>query len=105
MWGRLLTLGLRSQLRIMLHDVAMQGRCQEKRSCAGGNDYSPMDRNNSRADKSIGMEDRITRRDFLNATLLASASLLLNPASPAELLAEQAKARPNEDDWTGYGGI
>ena len=64
-----------------------------------------MDRNNSRSDKSIGMEDRITRRDFLNATLLASGSLLLNPASPAELLAEQAKARPNEDDWTGYGGI
>ncbi len=64
-----------------------------------------MDRNNSRADKSIGMEDRITRRDFLNATLLASGSLLLNSASPAELLAEQAKARPNEDDWTGYGGI
>jgi spermidine dehydrogenase len=89
----------------MLHDVAMQGRCQEKRSCAGANDYSPMDRNNSRADKSIGMEDRITRRDFLNATLLASGSLLLNSASPAELLAEQAKARPNEDDWTGYGGI
>src|ERR1700681_3447322 len=86
----------------MLHDVAMQGRCQEKRSCAGGNDYSLIDRNNSRADKSIGMEDRITRRDFLNATLLASGSLLLNPVSPADLLA--AKARPSPDDWTGYGG-
>ena len=61
-----------------------------------------MDRSNARADKWIGMEQGITRRDFLNATLLASGSLLLNPVSPADLLA--AKARPSPDDWTGYGG-
>jgi spermidine dehydrogenase len=64
-----------------------------------------VDGNISRADKLIGMEQRITRRDFLNATLLASGSLLLNPVSPADSLAAKAKARPNQDDWTGYGGI
>jgi spermidine dehydrogenase len=62
-----------------------------------------MDSKNSRDDKLLGTEQSITRRDFLNATLLASGSLLLNPVSPADLLA--AKPRPNEDDWTGYGGI
>jgi spermidine dehydrogenase len=49
------------------------------------------------------MQRHITRRDFLNATLLASGSLLLNPLSPAELLAQNALA--GADDWTGYGGI
>jgi spermidine dehydrogenase len=62
-----------------------------------------MDSKNSRDDKLLGTEQGITRRDFLNATLLASGSLLLNPVSPADLLA--AKPRPKEDDWTGYGGI
>jgi spermidine dehydrogenase len=51
------------------------------------------------------MEQGITRRDFLNATLLASGSWLLNPVSPADLLAAHASPRPNEDDFTGYGGI
>ena len=51
------------------------------------------------------MDRGITRRDFLNATLLASGSLLLNPASPADLLAANAAARSSEDDWTGYGGV
>ena len=51
------------------------------------------------------MEQGITRRDFLNATLLASGSLLLNPSSPADLLAGNAAARLSEDDWTGYGGV
>jgi len=60
---------------------------------------------NTRADKALGMEQGITRRDFLNASLLASGSLLLNPVSPADLMAAHAAARPNEDDWTGYGGV
>jgi spermidine dehydrogenase len=67
--------------------------------------YSPLDRRNSRDDTRMGMEQGITRRDFLNATLLASGSLLLNPVSPADLLAAHATARPGTDDWTGYGGI
>lgn len=52
----------------------------------------------------LGTDAAITRRDFLNATLLASGSLLLTSASPAELLASPAQA-PAQDDWTGYGGV
>jgi spermidine dehydrogenase len=59
----------------------------------------------TREDKALGMgtgpEQGITRRDFLNATLLASGSVLLNPISPAELWAVNAA----DDDWTGYGGV
>jgi spermidine dehydrogenase len=46
----------------------------------------------------------ITRRDFLNGTLLGSGALLLNAASPARLLAGAAAAS-SDDDWTGYGGV
>jgi spermidine dehydrogenase len=63
----------------------------------------------------LGMNQGITRRDFLNATLLASGGLLLNPLSPADLLAEKMPARPspglnpgsdtNDDVFTGYGGV
>ena len=68
------------------------------------------EQSNSRIDKTLGMQQGITRRDFLNATMLASGSLLLNSLSPADLLAASANARPNnarpeQDDWTGYSGI
>ena len=52
---------------------------------------------NDRYDKALGMNQRICRRDFLNSTLLASGSLLLEPLTPQQLLAR--------DDWTGYGGV
>ena len=55
------------------------------------------DGKNARYDKFLGMESRICRRDFLNSALLASGSLLLEPVTPAQLLAA--------DDWTGYGGV
>ena len=48
-------------------------------------------------DKILGMDEQISRRDFLNATLLASGGLLMGSTSPLELL--------SEDDWTGYGGV
>jgi spermidine dehydrogenase len=51
-----------------------------------------------RDEKSLGMDRRICRRDFLNSTLLASGGLLLSPLAPMDLLA-QGK------DWTGYGGV
>ena len=51
------------------------------------------------------MDQDITRRDFLNATLLASGGMLLNPVSPAQLLAANAEPGFRQDDWTGYGGI
>src|SRR5690348_9661539 len=63
--------------------------------------------NNPRTDKSLGLEQEITRRDFLNATLLASGGLLMSASSPAHLLAQTAhtSASPMTDDWTGYGGV
>ena len=48
-------------------------------------------------DKLLGMDQAISRRDFLNASLLASGGLLMTSASPLQLLPE--------DDWTGYGGV
>jgi spermidine dehydrogenase len=61
----------------------------------------PSSRESSR---SLGMERDITRRDFLNATLLASGGLLLTPASPLERLQARGASNVN-DDWTGYGGV
>lgn len=52
------------------------------------------------------MELDITRRDFLNATLLASGGLLMQGASPAQLLASaRAPDQTGRDDWNGYGGV
>jgi len=51
-----------------------------------------------------GMNRDITRRDFLNGTLLGSGALLLGSASPSQLFA-QAVTTPSGDDWTGYGGV
>jgi spermidine dehydrogenase len=50
-------------------------------------------------DEALGMRAPITRRDFLGSTLLASGALLLNSATPEELLAQQ------QDEFTGYGGV
>ncbi len=54
--------------------------------------------NSEKKDKSLGMDQRISRRDFLNSALLASGSLLMTSATPLQLLGE-------EDTWTGYGGV
>ena len=59
------------------------------------------DKPSSRGDKTLGMDQSITRRDFLNAGLLASGSLLLSPISPSQLLASGTL----DDDWSGYGGV
>jgi spermidine dehydrogenase len=62
---------------------------------------------NSRAEKALGLNQDITRRDFLNSTLIASGGLLLSPASPVQLLAQKERQSPDSisDDWTGYGGV
>ena len=65
--------------------------------------HSSITEEKPQADKLLGMQQHITRRDFLNATLLASGGVLLNSLSPAELLAQNATAAT--DDWTGYGGV
>jgi spermidine dehydrogenase len=56
----------------------------------------------SQSDRVLGLDQDITRRDFLNSTLLASGGALLNSISPATMLAQ--KVAP-VDDWTGYGGV
>ncbi len=59
----------------------------------------PVSENNRlRNNKSLGMDQPISRRDFLNSTLLASGSLLMSSVTPLQLLGE-------EDNWTGYGGV
>lgn len=59
-------------------------------------------------DRTLGMDTSITRRDFLGSTLLASGAQLLEPMSPARLLAMQtgSNAPPGgAEDWNGYGGV
>jgi spermidine dehydrogenase len=55
------------------------------------------DSKDKRHDGALGMGERITRRDYLNSTLIASGSVLLGAANPLQLL--------GRDDWDGYGGI
>ena len=60
------------------------------------------DADGTRHDRSLGLDQPIDRRDFLNATLLASGALLMRALSPAELL---ARAAAQGADWTGPGGV
>lgn len=53
--------------------------------------------------KTTVSNDPITRRDFLNSTLLASGAALLNHISPAQLLAQGSSQVA--DNFTGYGGV
>ncbi len=43
----------------------------------------------------------ITRRDFLNATLIGAGAALTRSAAPRELFAQQI----NKNPWDGYGGV
>ena len=58
-------------------------------------------------DASLGLEQHITRRDFLGATLLASGAELLAPLSPAHFLSlHPGRSLPGSaEDWNGYGGV
>ena len=47
--------------------------------------------------KHLAWIKQISRRDFLNSTLLASGGLLMTSLAPTQLL--------SEEDWTGYGGV
>lgn len=93
----------------MLHDARGRlspGEELRRKTILRSKESKPsVNKENPRADHALGMERSITRRDFLNATLLASGSLLVNPLSPADLIAAQTKASLSEDDWTGYGGV
>src|SRR5215831_17142525 len=49
-------------------------------------------------DAALGLNARICRRDFLNATLLASGNALLSSLAPNQLLAQPPS-------WGGYSGV
>jgi spermidine dehydrogenase len=50
-----------------------------------------------RQDDRLGMNEPISRRDFVNGTLVAGAGLFLHGQLP--------NARPPGDAWNGYGGV
>jgi spermidine dehydrogenase len=54
-----------------------------------------------RHDRALGIDEPISRRDFLNSALVASGALLTR-RTPAELLADAARQGA---DWSGPGGI
>src|SRR5689334_20388268 len=47
----------------------------------------------------------ITRKDFLNTTLLGVGAALLANAAPAEAMRALKSAAPAADPWTGPGGV
>jgi spermidine dehydrogenase len=51
-------------------------------------------------DRELGLGDRVTRRDFLNASLLGAGAALLHAAPPAR--GQELAPAP---DWYGYGGV
>ncbi|HEX3866198.1 MAG TPA: FAD/NAD(P)-binding protein, partial [Gemmatimonadaceae bacterium] len=57
------------------------------------------------ADDSSAPRADITRKDFLNASLLGAGAALLGAASPAEALRIAGGGAPAGDGWTGPGGV
>jgi spermidine dehydrogenase len=55
-------------------------------------------------DALLGMGESITRRDFLDATLLGVGAALLSSPSPAGAVRPDGGALA-ADQWTGYGGV
>src|SRR6266568_8526356 len=51
----------------------------------------------SKFDKVLGMGEKISRRDFLDGTLLGSGAALLAASAPLTALAQNK-------DWDGYSG-
>ena len=64
-------------------------------------------------DKSLGLNSKILRRDFLNSTLLGAGSALFSMSSPIALSARSSikdglymnLPQQVNDDWYGYGGV
>jgi len=50
------------------------------------------------SDRSLGLDARITRRDFIGATLIGSGAVLLGAAAPAA-------AQNLTSQWNGYAGV
>jgi len=51
------------------------------------------------------MNTPITRRDFLNSTLLASGAALASERTPAEMIGSSGREARSLDELTGYGGV
>ena len=83
---------LRQLKRLPYNARRWSGQCQQKTKSPSSSGTIFGEFNS--ADKLLGnaIED-ITRRDFLNATLLASGGMLLNPVSPAAVAGAKPRAR------------
>lgn len=55
-------------------------------------------------DRDLGLDVRITRKDFLSAALLGAGASLLTSAAPRWALAA-AELQRAHDLWTGFGGV
>src|SRR5688572_18313549 len=53
------------------------------------------------AERDLGLDARITRRDFLDASLLAAGSVLLRRPAPLN----PAQSPVTNPDWEGFGGV
>jgi spermidine dehydrogenase len=56
-------------------------------------------------DDQLGLNSKITRRDFLNSSLLGSGSALLSAACPLHALLTSQSGDAAKDTFTGYGGV
>src|SRR5947209_20523332 len=99
--------GVRRLTFIILHDPAtgVKKNLPKKPAVDTTESCSSEGRENSRADKALGMEEGISRGDFLYATLLASGAQLLGASSPSLLLAVAYRVQPVKvDEWTINSG-
>lgn len=56
-------------------------------------------------DRALGMDAAITRRDFVNATLVGAGASLLAAAAPAHAMGQGTPAARAPDGFDGYGGV
>ncbi len=54
-------------------------------------------------DRDLGLDTRISRRDFLDASLVGAGAALIAAVAPG--LVRTADAAQAADDWTGFGGV
>ena len=66
-----------------------------------------MSMNKKNSDKLLGLDQNISRRDFLNASLLGAGGALLYSAAPQSVYAASQTYSSGEvnSDWYGYGGV
>jgi spermidine dehydrogenase len=58
----------------------------------------------NRKQKSLNSPSRISRRDFVNGSLVGAGATLLGAAGPG-YARQSAQAAATSDTWTGYGGV